>query len=306
MTTLFSPRAMAWNKVGATLMLLCPCCFSVQPEFTAQPGELVPRVRKGLHFELFLPAAWTAAEHHPVLVFLHGRGESGGFDVTNAQSLPSLLLNNRSFAASFPFVTVVPQCPSQCAMANHWSPHILQSISALLFEFVLSPNGLGGDAERVYLAGQSMGGHGAWMYAAQQPRLFAALVVVCGYLQGRRETREVMQRLAHDRLPVAVFHAADDVVIPVDASDDAVAALRASGYSDHETTAGSHRSSGRIVRYTRYDHAPGPPMAEYAHLLGHGSYELAFRDPALYRWLLSHSCRTCINQPALASWNELQ
>ena len=43
---------------------------------------------------------------------------------------------------------------------------------------------LRGDPTRVYLTGQSMGGHGAWMFAAQQPRFFAAVAVVCGYAQG--------------------------------------------------------------------------------------------------------------------------
>ena len=294
---------MPGKEIGVTVLLLCPWGISAQPGYTAQPGVLVARAWKGLHFELFLPFTWTAANRQPVLVFLHGRGESGGFEVTNAQSLPSLLLTNRSFAASFPFVTIVPQCPQQCAMANHWLPHTLQSISTLLVDVVVNSRSLGGDPERVYLAGQSMGAHGAWIYAAQQRRLFAALVVVCGYLQGRREAREVAQRLAQDRLPVAVFHAADDVVIPVDASDDAVAALRSSGYSEERTA--SHRS-GRMVRYTRYDHAPGPPMPEYAHLLGHGAYELAFRDPTLYQWLLTHSCRACTKHLLpLESWSEL-
>ena len=44
--------------------------------------------RGGLDFELILPANWSPDQLHPVIVFLHGRGESGGFDVTNAQSLP--------------------------------------------------------------------------------------------------------------------------------------------------------------------------------------------------------------------------
>ena len=56
-------------------------------------------------------------------------------------------------------------------------------------------------------------------------------------------------------------------------------------------------------RYVRYEHAPGPPMEEFAHLIGHGSYELAFRDPALYAWLLGQSCRKC-DRP-LPPWRPL-
>ena len=41
-----------------------------------------------------------------------------------------------------------------------------------------------GDSERVYLAGQSMGGNGAWQYLAMQPQMFAGALVICGYAQG--------------------------------------------------------------------------------------------------------------------------
>jgi hypothetical protein len=64
-----------------------------------------------LKYEIFVPTACAlpCVSKLPVLVFLHGRGESGGFDVTNAQSLPWLLLNNASFTSSFQFIAIVPQ-----------------------------------------------------------------------------------------------------------------------------------------------------------------------------------------------------
>lgn len=101
------------------------------------------------------------------------------------------------------------------------------------------------------------------------------------------------------------------------------------------------RSSDRRLKYTRYLTAPGPPMPEcaspplhtreqstprspqpevrvciacavharcasprrFAHLTGHGSYELAFRDPALYSWLLQQECARCTKP--LAAWKPL-
>ena len=287
-----------------------------------QRGKLVTHERQGLKFELFLPTAWQPLPSSPlpVIVFLHGRGESGGFDVTNAQSLPLQLLTNASFAATFPFIAIVPQCPHECASANHWLPSTLQAVTGLLREWVLQPadggtlagGSLGGDRSRVYLAGQSMGGHGAWMYASQQPRLFAALVVVCGYMHGPREEKAVAERLSHSRLPVAVYHSADDVVIPVAASEQAVDALRQQGYeggAPHGGYPGAVTSTVGArpptpLRFVRYAHAPGPPMPEFAHLLGHGSYELAFRDDGLYAWLLTHNCHRCSAKPP-AAWNAL-
>jgi len=236
--------------------------------------------KHNLQYELFIPNSCAVAgeavcrEKKPVLVFLHGRGESGAYDVTNAQSLPWLLLHNKSFAADFDFITVVPQCPRECAEYNGWQPQVLRSITALVQQHLLS-EAIGGDASRVYLTGQSMGGNGAWLYAAQQPRLFAAVAVVCGYA-GEGESGPVARRLIGEKVAVLVCHSADDSVIPVTASDEMVRLLSERG------------QPSRLLKYVRYDHAPGPPMPEFAHLIGHGSYELIYRDAALYSWLRLH------------------
>lgn len=120
-----------------------------------------------LRYELFVPnsclgaAGGAICKQAPVLVFLHGRGESGAYDVTNAQSLPWLLQSNETFARDFDFITAIPQCPQHCAAINKWDPLVLRSITALIEQFLVGV--LGGDRSRVYLSGQSMGGHGAWV-----------------------------------------------------------------------------------------------------------------------------------------------
>ena len=116
-----------------------------------QRGVLHEQEREGLKYELFLPVHKPhASSLLPVLVFLHGRGESGGFDVTNAQSLPLQLLSNVTFAAAFGFIVVVPQCPFQCAQENGWLPTTLQKVTQLVRSVVLGE--LGGDPTRVYLS----------------------------------------------------------------------------------------------------------------------------------------------------------
>ena len=186
-----------------------PAVEKLSPSSLAKArGSLVQLRHRGVVFGLFLPTAQREGEASPVLVFLHGRGESGGFAVANAQSLPWLLSrgNNASFAASFPFIVVAPQCPQECASENGWRSDVLRGVAELVHDWASSqltrgprrdlPEGsaglcrsqvntdLRGDPTRVYLTGQSMGGHGAWTFAAQQPRFFAAVAVVCGYAQG--------------------------------------------------------------------------------------------------------------------------
>jgi pimeloyl-ACP methyl ester carboxylesterase len=266
-----SARRSARSLAAAALMLRGTAALDAS-HFIGRLAQL-PASAGALPAELFLPVNWALERRTPLLVFLHGRGECGAFDVTNAQSLPLQLLTNASFSAALPLAVLVPQCPWECAEENGWGDAVLAETTALIG---LLQRELGLDPQRTLLAGQSMGGNGAWMYAAQQRRLFAATVVVCGYAQ-RRTAPVLVERLRHH--PVAVYHSADDVVIPVDASDEMVRLLRAAGSED--------------VRYVRYDTAPGPPMPEYAHLRGHGAYELVFRDASLYAWLLNQSCAGC-------------
>jgi len=67
----------------------------------------------------------------------------------------------------------------------------------LLTNLMLVPARLG-----VSLAGQSMGGNGAWEYASSQKGLFSAVVAICGYLRSNLyEDHEIAKRL---RLPIWV------------------------------------------------------------------------------------------------------
>eukprot|EP00854_Cymbomonas_tetramitiformis_P007836 gene7836-9305_t len=49
----------------------------------------------------------------------------------------------------------------------------------------------------------------------------------------------------------------------------------------------------QVVKFTRYESGPAPPGQEFAAMYGHGSYELAFREPSLYSWMLEQQCEKC-------------
>ena len=73
-------------------------------------------------------------------------------------------------------------------------------------------------------------------------------------------------------MSIWVFHAADDSAMPVELGDGAVAAMNRAGRREP-------------ARYTRYRRAPPPPDPQYNDMVGHASYDLAFRDASLYAWL---------------------
>lgn len=109
------------------------------------------------------------------------------------------------------------------------------------------------DRSRVWVAGLSRGGYGAWRMAIQYPDRFAALVAVCG------ETPDHYAAWLGD-MPIWVFHGEDDRTISVKESDEMVAALR---------------KNGNPVRYTKYPNT------------GHNAWDQAFSDPELYTWLMA-------------------
>lgn len=132
--------------------------------------------------------------------------------------------------------------------------------------------------------------------------------MVCGYGGSPRDQARIALRLVRSGTAVGVVHAADDSVVPVAGSDAMVHAIHAlqTARTEGGTQAAANAASGpgtppkaaHLLRYWRYAHAPGPPLAAYAHLVGHGSYEVAFRDPSLYAWLLSHACAQCAEAAA--------
>lgn len=244
-----------------------------------------------MDLQLFLPVGWQPqGPRWPLLVFLHGAGD-GVWEVMNSQSLPRLLshdqstefdraktwefqfdgktLSNATFADSFRFVVVMPQgwrTFSRSGWDRDRLVQVQELVSATIGAYHVDP-------DRVSLTGQSVGGVGAWAYAMHAPETWAAVVPVCG-------ASPVSAAVAARKLtgmPVWVFHSEDDSAMPVGLSDAMVGALR-----DDRRRA----NDAAPVKYTRYRTAPPPPDPKYSDMFGHASYDLAYRDAALYTWLL--------------------
>jgi predicted peptidase len=113
------------------------------------------------------------------------------------------------------------------------------------------------DRERILLTGLSRGGRGTWNWATAKPDLFAAIAPICG-------GGEPAQACALRDMPVWAFHGLEDVVVPPSATTDMIDAIRACG------------GTPRVTLY------PG---------VNHGSWEPAYADPELFRWLLAQKRR---------------
>jgi predicted peptidase len=214
-----------------------------------------------LRYRFRPPGYWTGRHGVPLLVYLHGSGARGFDNVRQLRSVPNVLCDG-FLADAFPCAVLAPQCPEEL----NWSSHIdsdVDMVDAVLrmIDDVLKDTRL--DPQRVYLAGFSMGGYGAWALAARAPGRFAAVVPIAG-----GGDPSWAQQLID--APVWAVHGAEDQVVPVGQSQSMIAAIREAGGDP------------------RFSELPG---------VGHGSWQAVFsKDSEILEWVFRQS-----REPATSS-----
>lgn len=213
-------------------------------------------------YALHVPSGTPAGERLPVILFLHGAGESGsdGILPTTVGLGPAVERD----PAQWPALIVFPQASRGYGWRGFNIAAAFAALNDVERHYTVDP-------DRVYVTGISMGGYGTWLAALLQPRRFAAIAPVCGGLDAAAAIHAgaLDHGAAHDRaaltigaIPQWVFHGDADDVIPVEESRAMVAALRAANAG---------------VRYT-----------EYAGVR-HNSWDRAYAEPDLAPWMFS--CR---------------
>jgi len=209
--TIFHPHALV---AVAVLTLVAVPLFAAERAQEARVFEKEITIQAKLGYLLSLPPGYDAdpGKRWPLLVFLHGAGESGSdIEKVKIHGPPKLIA-----AGSFdhPCIVVSPQCPGR-----GWNADM---VAALIDDICRTTRV---DEDRIYLTGLSMGGFGTWALAASRPERFAAIAPVCG---GGNPVDAIKLR----GLPIWVFHGAKDTVVPLAASQAMVTALEALGQKD--------------------------------------------------------------------------
>jgi predicted peptidase len=204
-------------------------------------------------YQVFVPAGLAGKQDVPVILFLHGIGQrgEGGFLPSGGAAGGFV----RQYLEQIPAVALLPQCRK----GKYW--HDPEMERMVLAELEQTAAEFSADPKRLYLAGVSMGGFGAWHLAAGHPGKFAAVVNVCGgsTLTGGDRFTPLARKVG--RTPVWAFHGSEDRVVPVTESRGMVEALK--------------RVEGSRVRYTEYEGA------------GHNVWLKAAAEPELLTWLLA-------------------
>src|SRR5215207_11597263 len=123
-------------------------------------------------YQVFVPAGLAGKRNVPVILFLHGIGQRGEGGFLPADGAAGGFV--RQYLEQIPAVALLPQCRK----GKYW--HDPEMERMVLAELVQTASQFSADPKRLYLAGVSVGGFGAWQLAAAHPGKFAALVSICG------------------------------------------------------------------------------------------------------------------------------
>jgi predicted peptidase len=217
-----------------------------------------------VQYRIFIPEKYDPKKKYPLVLFHHGGGGAGDNNKRNLEGecirewiLPEVQANNPCFI-------VTPQFPgkkSKSVIDGTFSMRgtiqtIHEILDSLEKEFSIDKN-------REYVTGLSFGGECTWMSLVVRPDRFAAGVPICGTdVYTDVTVAERVEKVA--QVPLWIFHGDADEVVSVEVSRKIVKALR---------------DAGGIPKYTEY---PG---------VNHDSWNLAYRDPELIKWLFSQKRR---------------
>jgi predicted peptidase len=193
----------------------------VQVELTHKISD-----QQTIPYLFYLPKGFDgeADKKWPLILFLHGRGESRGPLSIVAKWGPPRMAKRGDDP---PYLVISPQCPA----STRWTADDQQAGVLNLLDHIIEKYPV--DPSRIYLTGLSMGGYGSWKLAADHPQRFAAVAPVCG--KGNPADGEKLKDL-----PIWVFHGTQDDAVPYQHSVDMVEAIKMAG--------------GKRVRFTSMKH----------------------------------------------------
>jgi predicted esterase len=156
----------------------------------------------------------------PLILYLHGMGQlNSSLDWLEVYTLPEMLKDN----GDYPFLVVSPLAKSKAY--EFWPEKEMTDSLFILLEEIQDTVSV--DQNRIYLTGESAGGNGTWGIGVQHPEYFAALVSSMGYYGWPYTVPENICDLKD--VPVWAFHGAKDEVMPFEAEQILVDALKACG-----------------------------------------------------------------------------
>lgn len=170
---------------------------------------------QGLNYQLFGNPKWKGSERYPLVIWLHGAGQSGADNESQMGGATKAFVTEENQAGR-PCFILAPQCPDrEIGFKNEVASNVMALIADLADKLPI-------DETRIYLTGSSMGGSGSWNLATNFPGVFAAVVPLCG--GGDPKKAEALKTT-----PIWAFHGDKDIDVPLERSTSMVNAIVAVG-----------------------------------------------------------------------------
>jgi predicted peptidase len=268
--------------------------------FDAESGASLP-------YRLFVPHKVRRGRTYPLVVTLHGYGESGtdnfsqiaGNQISVAFADPSRQDRRAAFVLS-------PQAPPGTPGTGGWWRDDVQAGVVELVKATLAENPAI-DPRRVYLTGLSMGSYGSWDLLPEHHELFAGAILVCG----AGDEAEAVDSLGD--LPIWAVHSVDDSIVPYDAPGSDYRIFRALEAAGHPVTwsewagtapdrvqeryaadaRGRAAESGSRHIFTTFPAGTTP-------LFSHGSWIPTYTNDVIIDWLFEQRSRARVEHLAAA------
>jgi predicted peptidase len=247
-------------RILATLLLiLAP--FACSGQLTKDDIEFRKKVyaskkSEQLPYRLYVPLGYDSNRKYPLLLWLHGgdgRGNDNVKQLNGGNQIGVHFWASKDVQLNFPMFELVPQCPSgdnwsdpELNQPTKWLEMTMRALADVEKEFSI-------DTDRIYIAGQSMGGLGVWSALQAYPGKWAAAVILSAY-----DNFTDVKALAST--PLWVFQGEDDQTVPVMLVRDMMKQLNK-----------AHAN----LRYTEY------------RKMDHEVWKKAFAEPDLLPWLSS-------------------
>ncbi len=170
---------------------------------------------EGLNFQIYGNPKWKGTERYPLLIWLHGAGQSGSDNEAQMGGATKPFTEEANQEAR-PCFVLAPQCPDRnIGFKDAVASNLMALVKSLCDSLPI-------DESRLYLTGSSMGGSGSWRIGTEYPGVFAAIVPLCG-------GGDPSKASALKETPVWAFHGDKDEDVPLERSTSMIEAIKAAG-----------------------------------------------------------------------------
>lgn len=217
---------------------------------------------------LYVPPPAADVSPRPLILFLHGSGESGLDNLAQVNGNIDFLLAEAKRRDAFLYA---PQTNIG------WAGSTILTRTMTMIDRAIADQQV--DPNRIYVTGLSMGGGGVWNIITRYPDRFAAAVPICPV------TPSPFDPASLDGQSIWDFHARNDSTVSVNASRNVISGILAAA----SEPVPEYPAFGGLFPNFQYDNNLLDLHYTEFRIGGHGIWSQVYRRQDMYDWMFGHS-----------------